>query len=116
MDLPLEIVYRDVKPSPEVEELVRGQAEKLFQLYSRIERCRVTLEIPARRQQKGNRCHVAIHMVVPGNDLHVNRDPTNGSSHEDLRVAVHDAFQAAQRRLRDFTERFQQHPPRPGKG
>jgi hypothetical protein len=48
---------------------------------------------------------VRIHLAVPGEDLYVNRDHEQNHAHEDVHVAVRDAFGAAMRRLQDYLDR-----------
>jgi hypothetical protein len=43
--------------------------------------------------------HVHIDIAVPGEELVVGREP-----HEDLAVAIHEAFDGAKRQLKEFSE------------
>lgn len=88
--------------SPSVEAAIRRQVSDLDELYNRITSCRVVLEIPHRRHQKGKHFHLRIEMHVPGKVLVVNRDPAKHGAHEDAYVAIRDAFRAARRELRDY--------------
>jgi cold shock CspA family protein len=58
--------------------------------------CRVTVEESQRRQHQGKLFSVRIDITVPGRELVVNR-----VEHEDLYVAVRDAFDAAKRQLEE---------------
>jgi ribosome-associated translation inhibitor RaiA len=87
-----------------MEERIRAKAAKLDRIYDRITGCRVVIEAPHRHQNKGNTYHVRIELSVPGGELIVNRDPQI-QEHEDLQVALRDAFAAAQRRLRSYANR-----------
>lgn len=104
MEFPLEITFRDIPSIPKVEEEIRDRATKLQQLYGRIVLCRVVIEAPHRHHHKGNLYQVRIHLGVPGEDLYVNREGGN-HAHEDVHVAVRDAFQAAHRQLLDYVDR-----------
>lgn len=44
-------------------------------------------------------------MAVPGGDIIIRRDPAEKHAHEDVFVAVRDAFHAARRRLQDQVRR-----------
>jgi cold shock CspA family protein len=55
-----------------------------------------------RRRRKGDLYHVRIDLTVPGAEIVVRRDPPEDHVHEDVVVAVRDAFKAARRRLQDF--------------
>ena len=97
MQLPLQISYRNMESSAAIDTLVREKAGKLEQFHSRIVSCRVVIEQPARHQQQGKQFVVHIDLKVPGGEIAVNRD-----HHEDVYVALRDAFDAARRKLEDF--------------
>lgn len=100
MMIPLQITARDFDLTEPIETLIREKAEKLDQLYDRITRCRVILEAPHRRQQKGILYNVHIEISVPGKEIVIKKE-----AHEDLYVAVGNAFETAGRRLLEYTSR-----------
>jgi ribosome-associated translation inhibitor RaiA len=119
MKLPVQITFRNLEPSPMVEEWVRAETKKLETFYDRIMSCRVAVEIPHRHHRKGKQCHVRIDLTLPGKELVIKREPAASSRsrrtkaalagkvmkvepHHDLRLVVHDAFKAAGRRVQDF--------------
>lgn len=85
--------------SPAVETRIREMAETLATAYQRIIRVEVVVEAPHRRGVKGQRYHLRIKIEVPGNDVMISRDPGDDNAHEDIYVAIRDAFHAARRRL-----------------
>ena len=105
MQSPLEISFRNMDRSDAVEARVREHAEKLEQIFDRITSCRVVVEATHRHHHKGFLCHVSIDIGVPGTMVVVDRDPGKNHAHEDVYVAVRDAFKAARRRLEDHSER-----------
>lgn len=105
MQLPLQIVFRNLDASEAVEERIRARAEELDQFFDRIMGCRVTVEAANRGQLKGRLYNVRVDLTVPGNEIVVNRNGPKDHSHEDIYVAVRDAFDAARRRLEDHTRR-----------
>ncbi len=105
MKIPLQITVRDLPHSEAVEAAIRDKADKLEQFYDRIIACRVMVESPHRHRHKGKLYHVRIDLTVPGSEIVVNRNPPEHSSHEDIYVAIRDAFKAAQRRLQDYARR-----------
>lgn len=109
MDIPLEVSFHEIPHHPAAEKEIRERAERLFQVYPRIDSCRVVVEEPHRHHHKGNLFRVRIHLGVPGEDLHVNRNPQDDHAHEDMHTAVRDAFQAATRQLRDYLARRRGH-------
>lgn len=101
MKLPLEITFRNVNRTDAMDEKIRAKAAKLDRFFDRITGCRVVVESPHNHHTKGNSYHVRIEISVPGGELVVNRDPPN-PEHEDLGVALRDAFAAAQRQLQAY--------------
>jgi ribosome-associated translation inhibitor RaiA len=123
MTLPLQVTFRNMKHSAEVEDWIREEVEKLETFYNRIIGCRVAIEVPHRHHKKGKPLHVRIDLTLPGNEIVVKREPVvihrapvNGeaavashvpakSPHGDLQLVIHDAFKAAGRRVQDFARR-----------
>ncbi len=106
MDFPLDISFRNMDPSPAVEARVREKAAKLARLYNRIIGCTVVVEAPHRHHHKGKLYSVHIDISVPGKDLFVDRAKPGDHAHEDVYLAVRDAFKAAERQLEDHARRM----------
>ena len=120
MALQMQITFRNMNHSSQVERWIREEAEKLETFYSRINRCRVAVEVPHRHHQKGERLHVRIDLNLPGKEIVVKREPAvsprprmraatpaTKPPHADLRLVIHEAFKAAGRRVQDFARRQQ---------
>ena len=105
MKQPLQITIRDIPPSEALEADIREKAEKLDQFYDRIMSCRVVVEAPHGHHHKGQLYHVSIDLTVPGDELVVNRSPSEHHAHENVYVAVRDAFNAARRKLQNFARK-----------
>jgi ribosome-associated translation inhibitor RaiA len=122
MQLPMQITWRDMEPSPAVETEIREEAAKLDKFYGRISNCRVMIEIPHQHQHRGYRFHIRIDLTVPGGEIVVNHEPTlhgslqrmEGESgkeqelsapHKDIHAAIRDAFKTARRRLQEYVQR-----------
>jgi len=71
-------------------------ANKLEEFFKHIMSCRVVIEAPHKHHQ-GKQFNVRIDIGVPGNEIVVNRD-----HHEDVYVALRDAFDAVKRQLEDY--------------
>jgi hypothetical protein len=65
--------------------------------------CRVVVGAPNRRQRSGRRYHVSIDLKLPGHEIAINRDPSQNRAHEDVYVAVRDAFEALVRRIEEVS-------------
>jgi len=100
METPVQIVFHEVAHSAALENLIREKAAKLANVFPRLMRCRVSIEQPHRHQQ-GNPFSVRIALHVPGGELVVNRD-----HHEDVYVALRDAFDAARRQIEDHAQKM----------
>jgi cold shock CspA family protein/ribosome-associated translation inhibitor RaiA len=88
-----------MEPSATVEERVRERAERLDRFHEHIMSCRVVIESPHRHKHQGALFHVRIDLTVPGHEIVVNREPSQHHAHEDVYVAIRDAFDAAQRQV-----------------
>jgi ribosomal subunit interface protein len=102
MQMPLEITFRNVPPSPALEADIREKAAKLEAFYARITSARVVVETPHRQHRQGKLFHVRIHVHVPGRELVVSRQPAAHQAYEDVYVAIRDAFDDARRQLEDY--------------
>lgn len=99
------MTFHSMPPSEAIETNIRKKASKLDSFYDRILSCRVVIEAPHRHHHKGKLYHVRIDMTVPGSELVVSREPSKHASHQDVYVAVRDAFNAARRKLQDYARR-----------
>ncbi|MBE3109054.1 MAG: ribosome-associated translation inhibitor RaiA [Acidobacteria bacterium] len=106
MQAPLNISFRNMDPSEAIETRVREKAEKLERLYDRIISCEVVVEAPHRNHQKGKLYDVRINLSVPGDDINVGRTGPQNHAHEDVYVAIRDAFAAANRQLEDHVRKM----------
>lgn len=104
MQTPLELVFRHMDAAPQVEAKVRERAERLERFFGRIDSCYVSVEAPHQHHRKGNHYEVKIRLRVPGGDVTVDREPGDDNAHEDVLVAVRDAFAAAERQLRKWKQ------------
>ncbi|MFZ0257493.1 MAG: HPF/RaiA family ribosome-associated protein [Gammaproteobacteria bacterium] len=109
MQLPLQIAFRNVDSSAAVEAYVRERAEKLDKFYDRIMACRVVIEVPHRHHHKGNLYRARIDLTVPDGELVFSKEPGDEHAHEDIYVAIRDAFDGAQRQLEDYVRRRRGH-------
>ena len=100
MRLPLRITFRGLPRSPAIVAAIREKVEKLEQFHDRIMSCAVVVEIPGRHKHKGKEFVVRIDLKVPKGEIVVTRD-----HHEDILVALRDAFGAARRKLEDVARR-----------
>lgn len=99
MNLPIQVVFRNMDPSPAAEAKARNHAQKLERYFKNIMSCRVVIESNHRRHNKGKIYHVCIDLTLPNAELVVSREPSEHHAHEDVYVAIRDAFNAMKRQL-----------------
>ncbi|HSP98833.1 MAG TPA: HPF/RaiA family ribosome-associated protein [Candidatus Dormibacteraeota bacterium] len=97
--------FRDMEPSPAVEERVRERAARLERYFDRITACRVVIESPHHHHHKGKLFRVRVDLTVPDGTIIADGGRSVDSSHEDVYVAIRDAFDTARRELEDWVRR-----------
>jgi ribosome-associated translation inhibitor RaiA len=123
MKIPVEIKFRHMRPSEWIDVDLRKRAEKLATYCRRIHSCHVVVEIPHRHHETGNRFHVSLDVVVPGEEIAVTRSANLHAStkhlserewvkayevegnRKDIRVVIRDTFDVARRRLQEYERR-----------
>lgn len=105
MQLPLQITFHNMAHSDAIEKIIREKAEKLDHFADHIMGCRVVVEMPHRHHVHGNQYQVRIDITVPGDEIVVNREPSEHTEYRDVEVAMRDAFDAARRQLEDYVRR-----------
>ena len=117
MQQPLQITFRGIPQSDSIKAAIEEKAKKLDQFYEKIMACRVMVEAPHSHHQHGRLYHIRIDITVPGGELVANRSPDKHQAHEDIYVAIRDAFDAAKRQLQSYNRRqkgkvkFHESPP-----
>jgi cold shock CspA family protein len=107
MKVPLQITFRRGERSDTAETRIRERAAKLDRLYEDVISARVVVDVPQMRHRKGRIYQVQVAVAVPGRELVVNREPLLNHAHEDLTVAIDDAFEAMERRLKEHSREIQ---------
>lgn len=96
MQVPLQITIRNIQHSEALESHIREKAAKLEEFHPRITSCRVTVEEFRKHHQQGRQLQVRIDVRVPQHEIAATRD-----HHEDVYVALRDAFDAVKRQLEE---------------
>jgi ribosomal subunit interface protein len=107
--VPVQILFQNTGPSDAVAAAIRKRAEALKRFHDRIVECRVVVEQVSRHHVQGRLYEVRVDIVVPGGEIVANRSPAEDQAHEDVYVAIRDAFDAARRRLMDHVRRTASH-------
>ncbi len=96
-DLPIDEAVRDA---------ALDHVAELERYSNRITGCHVVVAQPHRHHREGRLYSVRVDLVVPGGEIVVNREHHLDHAHEDVFVALRDAFDAARRRLEDHVRRM----------
>ena len=101
MQEPVRIAFRNMEPPIGCDDDIRHRVARLEEFFDRIIACSVVVEAHHRHHRQGRLYHVRIEIFVPEREIVVQRDPPEHHAHEDLHVAIRDAFDAARRQLQD---------------
>lgn len=101
MKVPMQITLRNMDHSDALETHIREKAKKLESFFEHIVSCRVVVDMPHNHKHQGKPFNIRLDIGVPGREIVVNRD-----RHEDVYVALRDAFDAARRQLDDYVHRL----------
>jgi cold shock CspA family protein/ribosome-associated translation inhibitor RaiA len=102
LDFPIEVSWHGLEKSAAVEADILEKANKLAEFYDRIIGARVVVEAATRRHHHGDLFRVRVDVEVPERHILATRDPGRDPAHEDIYVAVRDAFDAVRRQLQDY--------------
>ncbi len=106
MEVPLELTFRDIKKTDELEELVNDKVSSLEKVCDYIISCRTAIEKPQEHQRAGSPYRVRVNVrVPPGHEIVVKREPGDGDMHDPLDAVIRDVFGAAQRQLKELVEK-----------
>lgn len=109
MQLPVHVQFHGMEPSAALESSAREHVHKLEAFAPDIMACRVGIDLEQKHKHQGRPFGVRIDLTMPGHELVVNR-----VQHEDVHVALRDAFDKMKRQLEDVVRRRRgqekQHP------
>ena len=101
-----QIVFEDMAPSDAVETAAANELEKLEKYFDGIVRARVVISEPHRHHHQGSLFAVRITLAVPGEELVISHEHPKHAAHQDVYVAMHEAFNAMRRKLEDYVRRM----------
>ena len=97
----LQINFRGMDVSPALEQLIREKVAKLEQFHPNVTGCRVVVDKPHHHKAQGEHFIVSVDVSVPGANI-----VANHAHHEDVNVALRDAFLAARRQLEEHARKL----------
>ena len=106
MQSPLKIEFDGLAPSDAVSERINRRVEHLEKLFARITDARVVVEHSHHHHRKGNIYRFRIELNVPGERLVISDETGKNHAHADVYVALRDAFDSMERKLKDYVRRM----------
>ncbi len=94
-----DVVYRDLQSSPTLNDIIDKKLKKLNRYSNAIIHSRVTLDSPHNHKHKGKLFRATIELDVKGAPVAVTQDDPS------VHIAVRDAFSAAERKLKQYSEK-----------
>jgi ribosomal subunit interface protein len=101
----LQVTFRGLDATDALRKTIEEKARNLDRFYSKIESCRVVVDSPGARHQKGGVFQVKVRLKVPGDEIVVSREPSKLGPHGDLYLAINDAFKEVKRQLESYVRR-----------
>ncbi len=100
----VKVVYRNLLPQYKEGIIgeVRSLSGKLDKFHPDIISCRIVVGMPHKRHHEGNLFRAAITLNVPDKQIVVSREHPVSQIHENIYVAVRDAFDDAIRQLEEY--------------
>lgn len=100
-----QIVFHNIEQSDSITEAVQKRVDKLRRYCSDIIGGRVVLDCPHNNHHKGKVYSVALELQTPNKPVMVTQEQHDNHAHEDLYVAIRDAFNAAERQLKSVDKK-----------
>lgn len=100
-----QIVFHNIDQSDALIDSVQKRIDKLRRFSSEIMGGRVVLDSPHNNLSKGRVFSVAIEIQTTNKPVVVTQEQHDNHAHEDLYVAVRDAFNAAERQLKSVDKK-----------
>lgn len=108
MKVPLEISYRDVDKTDDIEQLIQEKVGKLEQVCHNINSCHIAVEKIHDRPSHGSPYRVRLDITVPpGHEIVADCNPEEGNQYDQLQTVIRKAFDKARRQLVELSERQQ---------
>lgn len=96
-----EISYKNIEPTDRIRLRVDKEVQHLETVFPRLVSCKVLIEGPSGRRKSGELYRVRAHLGLPGGrEIAVTQRADDNHAHEDVMVAIRDAFRAAERQLK----------------
>ena len=105
-----QVVFHNIDQSDAVMDAVNKRINKLERYCDQIITGRVVLDSPHNNHHKGKVYSVGLEIHTPQKEVRVNQEQHDNHAHEDLYVAIRDAFNAAERQLKSIDKKHRANP------
>ena len=105
-----QIVYHNIDQTEAISEAVQKRIDKLERYCDHIINGRVVLDSPHNNHHKGKVYSVTLEIHTPELEVRVNQDQHDNHAHEDLYVAIRDAFNVAERQFKSIDKKHRATP------
>lgn len=99
MKTAVDVLYRDLDSSAALNEVITKKLEKLNRFSDQIVHSRVVLDTPHNHKHKGKQFRASIEIDIKGHPIAVTQN------NESIHLAVRDAFNSAERKIKQITAR-----------
>ncbi len=106
----IQVTFHNIDQSDALSNAVQKRIEKLERYCNQIIGGRVVLDCPHNNHHKGKVYSVGLEIHTPSLEVRVNQDQHDNHAHEDLYVAIRDAFNAAERQLKSVDKKHRAEP------
>ena len=107
-----QVFFHNIEQTDALSEAVQKRIAKLERYCDSIITGRVVLDSPHNNHHKGKVYSVGLEIHTPSKEVRVNQEQHDNHAHEDLYVAIRDAFNAAERQLKELDKGHRGHAPR----
>lgn len=106
-----QIVFHNLDQTDAITEAVQKRIQKLERYCDEILTGRVVLDSPHNNHHKGKVYSVGLEIHTPSREIRVNQEQHDNHAHEDLYIAIRDAFNVAERQLRSVNKKHRNEAP-----
>lgn len=105
-----QVVFHNIDQSDAIMDAVNKRISKLERYCDQIITGRVVLDSPHNNHHKGKVYSVGLEIHTSQKEVRVNQEQHDNHAHEDLYVAIRDAFNAAERQLKSVDKKHRANP------
>ena len=105
-----QVVFRNIDQTNAIADAVQKRIQKLERYCDEIIAGRVVLDSPHNNHHKGKVYSVGLEIHTPSKEVRVNQEQHDNHAHEDLYIAIRDAFNAAERQLKSIDKKRRMTP------